>query len=104
MNTIAVIGAGIGGLYLLAELGRTGCRVRLHDISEARLTDISALGSSVGVHTPAIDSLVAVVRFMMRHSFAAEARTLERMGLNGMDASRIRRVVEVGFEAHVPAS
>ena len=29
--------------------------------------------------------------------FAAEARTLERMGLAGMDAARIRRTLAEGF-------
>ena len=63
------------------------------------LMPMSALGSAAGVDTPAIDSLIEVVRHMTGHAFAAEARTLERLGLNGMDALRIRRVVENGFHA-----
>ncbi|MGA7261970.1 MAG: hypothetical protein WA709_02510 [Stellaceae bacterium] len=54
-ETVAIIGAGIGGLYLVAELGMTG------------------------------------------RAFAPEARTLERLGLAGMDAPQIRRVVREGF-------
>jgi hypothetical protein len=49
------------------------------------------------VRTPAIDALVGVVRSMTEKDFAAEARTLERLGLNGMDGPQIRRVVEQGF-------
>ena len=29
--TVAIIGAGIGGIYLAAELGTLGCRLRLTD-------------------------------------------------------------------------
>jgi hypothetical protein len=34
---------------------------------------------------------------MTGKDFAAEARTLERLGLSGMDAPQIRRVVDEGF-------
>jgi hypothetical protein len=34
---------------------------------------------------------------MTGKDFAAEARTLERLGLSGMDGPQIRRVVEQGF-------
>ena len=33
---------------------------------------------------------------MTGNDFAAEARTLDRMGLAGMDASKIRRFVDTG--------
>jgi hypothetical protein len=49
------------------------------------------------VRTPAIDALVEVVRNMTGKDFAVEGRTLERLGLNGMDASQIRRVMDEGF-------
>ena len=46
MTTIAIIGAGIGGIYLVAELGLAGhrLRLRLHDLDNARLADIRAHG------------------------------------------------------------
>jgi opine dehydrogenase len=62
------------------------------------LMPMSALGSAAGVDTPAIDALIEVVRCMTGHTFAAEARTLERLGLSGMDASHIRQVVQSGFQ------
>jgi hypothetical protein len=55
------------------------------------LIPMSALGAAAGVDTPAIDALVEVVRSMTGKDFAAEGRTLERLGLNGMDAPQIRR-------------
>jgi opine dehydrogenase len=58
---------------------------------------MSALGRAAGVRTPAIDALIETVRNMTGKDFAAEARTLERLGLSGMDAPQIRRVVDKGF-------
>ena len=61
------------------------------------LIPMSALGAAAGVDTPAIDALVEVVRSMTGKDFVAEARTLERLGLGGMDAPQIRRVMDEGF-------
>jgi opine dehydrogenase len=61
------------------------------------LVPMSALGAAAGVKTPAIDALVEIVRNMTGKDFAAEGRTLERLGLGGMDAPQIRRVVQEGF-------
>ena len=58
---------------------------------------MSALGTAARVGTPAIDALVEIVRSMTGNDFAGEGRTLERLGLDGMDAAQIRRVVEEGF-------
>jgi opine dehydrogenase len=61
------------------------------------LIPMSALGAAAGVRTPAIDALIEIVRSMTGKDFAVEGRTLERLGLNGMDASQIRRVMDEGF-------
>jgi opine dehydrogenase len=61
------------------------------------LIPMSALAAVSGVATPAIDALITLVHALTGRDFAAEARTLERMGLVGMDASQIRRVAETGF-------
>jgi opine dehydrogenase len=61
------------------------------------LIPMSALGAAAGVWTPAIDALVEIVRSMTGNDFAGEGRTLERFGLDGMDAAQIRCVVEEGF-------
>src|ERR1700747_1167504 len=44
VETVTVIGAGIGVIYLAAELGIAGYKLRLHDIDDARLSDIRAFG------------------------------------------------------------
>jgi opine dehydrogenase len=61
------------------------------------LIPMSALGAAAGVRTPAIDALVEIVRSMTGKDFAAEARTLERLGLSGMHEAQVRRIVEEGF-------
>jgi opine dehydrogenase len=58
---------------------------------------MSALGVAAGVRTPAIDALIEIVRSMTDKDFAVEGRTLERLGLKGMGAPQIRRVMEEGF-------
>jgi opine dehydrogenase len=42
--TVAIIGAGSGGVYLASQLGLFGCRLRLHDLNDARLADIRGRG------------------------------------------------------------
>lgn len=61
------------------------------------LIPMSSLGAAAGVKTPAIDALIEVVRNMTGKDFTAEARTLDRLGLAGMDAPEIRRVVDAGL-------
>jgi hypothetical protein len=58
---------------------------------------MSALGLAAGVRTPTIDALAEFARTMTGKHFAAEARTLDRLGLSGIDSTQIRRVVEQGF-------
>jgi opine dehydrogenase len=61
------------------------------------LIPMSVLGAAAGVPTPTIDALVALVQSMTGKDFAAEARTLARLGLSGMSANEIRRVMDEGF-------
>ena len=44
VETVTIIGAGIGGLYLVGELGVAGFKLRLHDIDDSRLSEIRARG------------------------------------------------------------
>lgn len=62
------------------------------------LIPMRELGTVAGVRTPAIDALVELVRCMTGKDFAAESRMLERLGLGGMDAPKVRRIVEKGFD------
>jgi opine dehydrogenase len=43
-ETVKIIGAGIGGLYLIAELGIAGFKLRLHDIDDSKLSEIRVRG------------------------------------------------------------
>jgi hypothetical protein len=52
---------------------------------------------SNGVKTPAIDALVEMVRNITGKDFAAEGRTLERLGLGGMDGGRSGASSRKGF-------
>jgi opine dehydrogenase len=65
------------------------------------LIPMSALGAAAGVRTPAIDALIEVVRGMTGEDFAAGGRTLDRLGLSGMDAPQIRTVVDYGYPLSV---
>jgi len=61
------------------------------------LIPISALGIAAGMPTPTIDALVELARSMTGRDFAADARTLARLALDGKTAPEIRRVMDEGF-------
>jgi opine dehydrogenase len=60
------------------------------------LMPMRALGAAAGVATPAIDAVIRLAQIMAGTDFAAEERTLDRMGLAGLDAAGIRRVLTDG--------
>jgi opine dehydrogenase len=62
------------------------------------LMPMSALGAAAGVPTPAIDAIIRTACIMAGTDFAATARTLDRMGLAGLDAAQIRQTLERGFQ------
>ncbi len=45
-ETVTIIGAGIGGLYLIAELGIAGFKLRLHDIDDSKLSETRVRGGA----------------------------------------------------------
>jgi opine dehydrogenase len=61
------------------------------------LMPMRAVGEAVGVPTPAIDAVVKLAQILSGNDFAADARTLDRMGLTGMDAGQIRRTLVEGL-------
>ena len=63
------------------------------------LVPMSALGTAVGVATPAIDAVIALARIIADNDFAAASRTLDRLGLAGRDGRQIRHILETGFAA-----
>jgi opine dehydrogenase len=61
------------------------------------LMPMRALGEAAGVPTPAIDAVIKLAQTLAGSEFAADARTLDRMGIAGMDAAQIRRTLVEGF-------
>jgi len=61
------------------------------------LIPMRALGTACGVPTPMIDAVIELVRGLTGKDFSSEARTLQRMGLAGLDATGIKRVMQQGF-------
>jgi opine dehydrogenase len=61
------------------------------------LVPMRALGEAAGVPTPQIDAVIKLAQTLSGSDFAVDARTLDRMGLAGMDAAQIRRTLEIGF-------
>jgi len=62
------------------------------------LMPMRAFGAAAGVQTPATDALVSLARIIAGRDFADTARTLDRMGLAGMDVPQIRRTLSEGFD------
>jgi opine dehydrogenase len=61
------------------------------------LMPMRALGKAAGVPTPAIDAVIKLAQTLAGSDFAGDARTLDRMGLTGMDGGQIKRVLAEGF-------
>jgi opine dehydrogenase len=61
------------------------------------LMPMSVIGGAVGVATPSIDAVILMAQIMAGTDFAADARTLDRMGIAGMDADQIKTVLAQGF-------
>jgi opine dehydrogenase len=61
------------------------------------LIPMSAIGGAVGVPTPSIDAVILMSQIMAGTDFATDARTLDRMGIAGMDAGQIKTVMDQGF-------
>jgi opine dehydrogenase len=61
------------------------------------LMPMLALGQAAGVRMPRITAVIELARTLAGDDFAEAARTLQRMGLAGMDGAEIRRVVMEGF-------
>ena len=58
---------------------------------------MSAIGKAMGVATPAVDAVIEIVKQMTGKDFAANGRSLDRLGLAGKSATEIRHVYEHGF-------
>ncbi|HWP60410.1 MAG TPA: NAD/NADP octopine/nopaline dehydrogenase family protein [Candidatus Acidoferrales bacterium] len=61
------------------------------------LVPMSELGKRLGVRTPVIDSLVELASAMNETDYRREGLTLARMGLAGVGAEELARVLDEGF-------
>jgi opine dehydrogenase len=61
------------------------------------LMPMRAIGAAAGVPTPAIDAVIKLAQTLAGSDFASDARTLDRMGLAGMDLPQIRQTLLEGF-------
>jgi opine dehydrogenase len=61
------------------------------------LIPIRALGAAGGVATPTLDALIHLASLTAGRDFAAEARTIDRLGLTGQDVAHIQTTVHNGF-------
>jgi opine dehydrogenase len=57
------------------------------------LVPLSCLGKALGVPTPTMDAAVELGSSLLGRDFRAEGRTLERLGLAGLSADEIRRIL-----------
>jgi 2-polyprenyl-6-methoxyphenol hydroxylase-like FAD-dependent oxidoreductase len=48
-TTVTIIGAGLGGIALVANLGLLGYRLRLHDRDEARIARVRGLAKKTAL-------------------------------------------------------
>ena len=61
------------------------------------LMPIAAIGKAAGIPMTATQTLVEMAKLMTGNDYAATARSLAAMGLDGKDAAGIRRIVDQGF-------
>jgi opine dehydrogenase len=97
VETAQLLSTNVDGAYVANKAAGTLDHKYVTEDTPTGLMPISALGVAAGVPTPATDALVRIAQTMVGKDFAAEARTLERMGLAGRDAAAIRNIIRNGF-------
>ena len=97
VGTIQKLSYNIDGAYVDNKATGTLDHKYVTEDTPTGLMPISALGTAAGVPTPATDALVRIAQTLLGRDFAAEARTLERMGLAGRDVEAIRKIIRHGF-------
>jgi opine dehydrogenase len=64
------------------------------------LTVYSQLGRQLGVAVPIMESVITLVGALLSCDFAAEARTLQRCGIDGMTTPELLEFVATGQREH----
>jgi opine dehydrogenase len=95
-ETCQLLTTNVDGPYQATGTPRSWDHKYIAEDVPVGLMPMRALGAAAGVPTPAIDAVIRLAQIMASTDFAAEERTLDRMGLSGLDAAGIRRVVTDG--------
>ena len=96
-ETVRKLSYNVDGAYVDNKAAGTLDHKYVTEDTPTGLMPISALGAAAGVPTPVTDALVRIAQTLLGRDFAAEARTLERMGLAGRDPEAIRNIARNGF-------
>ena len=96
-ETCQLLTTNIDGPYQATGTPRAWDHKYIAEDVPVGLMPMHALGLAAGVATPRIDAVIELAQTLSGSNFAATARTIERMGLAGMDAAGIRRVLVEGF-------
>lgn len=80
---------GISAPKLNGPEAKLGLRYIIEDVPTG-LVPVSELGRRLGVPTPTIDLMISLAGVIYERDFRAEGRTLERLGLAGMDVEQLR--------------
>jgi opine dehydrogenase len=85
----------VSGYAPTAGEGGLNTRYLTEDVPYA-LVLASSIGDAVGVDTPVIDGLIAISSALLGQDFRGEGRTLERLGLDGLDTTGLRQFAQTG--------
>jgi opine dehydrogenase len=63
------------------------------------LVPIASIGEHLGVKVPTLKSIIHLTSLLHERDYWAEGRTVEKLGLAGMNVAQIRRAIVEGFTA-----
>lgn len=69
----------------------------LHEDVRVATVLLASLGGALDVATPTVDAVVHLAETLMDEPYRETGRTLERLGLDGLDAEHLRTVLDEGF-------
>jgi opine dehydrogenase len=96
-ETCRLLTANSDGPYQATGTPKSWAHKYIAEDAPVGLMPMSALAAAAGVPTPAIDAVIHIGCAMAGNDFAAEARTLQRMGLAGLNLAQIRATLDRGF-------
>jgi opine dehydrogenase len=64
------------------------------------LVPIASIAQDIGIETPAIDTIIRLANIMTGRNFYEEGRTVEKLGLKGLDIGQIHQYAQTGIMEH----